>query len=105
MIPGLHIQLEEGVGNLQHEDMRVVVLMADQDAFTGTAHTMLCVVFFEPLQARQHRGVFFWLAILGAECVVAQRIELNGLGLVRVEVLGDDWPVFLVRRAAWYTPN
>jgi len=41
-----HVQLEEGVCDLQHEDVRVVVLMADQDAFTSPSHAMLRVVLF-----------------------------------------------------------
>jgi len=40
------IQLEEGVCDLQHEDVRVVVLVADQDAFAGPSHAMLRVVLF-----------------------------------------------------------
>jgi len=41
-----HVQLEEGVCDLQHEDVRVVVLMADQDAFASPSHAMLRVVLF-----------------------------------------------------------
>lgn len=37
---GASLQLEEGVCNLQHEDVRVVVLVADQDAFACAAHAM-----------------------------------------------------------------
>lgn len=40
------VQLEEGVCDLQHEDVRVVVLVADQDAFASPSHAMLRVVLF-----------------------------------------------------------
>ena len=43
------VQLEEGVRDLQHEDVRVVVLVADQDAFARPSHAMFLVVFFESL--------------------------------------------------------
>lgn len=84
------LQLEEGVCDLQHEDVRVVVLVADQDAFASPSHAMLRVVFFQSLQSRKDRRILFWLAIFGSECVVAQGEQANRLGLVAVEVLGDD---------------
>ena len=34
-------QLEEGVGDLQHQDVGMVVFVADEDAFAGSAHAML----------------------------------------------------------------
>lgn len=34
-------QLEEGVCDLQHQDVRVVVLVADENALAGAAHSML----------------------------------------------------------------
>lgn len=86
-------QLEEGVRDLQHQDVRVVVLVADEDGFRGAPHAMLVVVLFEALQAREHRGVFLWLPIFGAEGVVAERVEADCLGLVGVEVLGQDGAV------------
>lgn len=72
--------------------MRVVVFVADQDAFAGSAHAVLRVVLFEALQSRKDGGIFFRLAIFCPERVVAQRIQANRLGLVAVEVLGDDRP-------------
>jgi uncharacterized membrane-anchored protein len=68
----------------------VVVFVADQDALTCPSHAMFLVVLFESLQAREYGGVFFWLAIFRAECVVAQRVEAYSLGLFCVEVLGKD---------------
>lgn len=44
-----NVQLEEGVCDLEHEDMRVVMLVADQDAFTRPSQTMFLVMFFQPL--------------------------------------------------------
>ena len=69
-----NIQLEECVRDLQHENVGVVVLVADQNAFTCSSHAMFLVVFFKSLQSSKHRGVFFWLAIFRAERVVAKRV-------------------------------
>jgi hypothetical protein len=49
-----NVQLEERISNLQHEDMRMVMLVADQDSLARTAHSMLLVVFFQPLQTRKY---------------------------------------------------
>ena len=40
------LQLEEGIGDLQHQYVRVVMLVADQYAFAGSPHAMLFVVLF-----------------------------------------------------------
>jgi len=85
-----HSQLEEGIGNLQHQDMRMIMLMADQDPLTRPSHPMLLVVFFQPLQSCEDGGIFFRLVLFRAEGVVAERKEANGLGLVRGEGLGED---------------
>ena len=40
------LQLEESIRDLQHQDMWVVMLVADQHAFAGPPHAMLLVVLF-----------------------------------------------------------
>ena len=40
------IQLKKGVRNLQHQNVWMVVLVADQDALAGSAHAMLYIVLF-----------------------------------------------------------
>ena len=42
-------QLEESIGNLQHQDVWVVVFMADKDALARPSHAMLFVVLLQPL--------------------------------------------------------
>lgn len=69
----------------------MVVLVAHQDAFTRSSHAMLVVVFFQTLQTRKHRWVLFRLSIFGSECVIAERVKANGLGLVRVEIQREHW--------------
>ena len=49
-----HSQFEESIGNLQHQDVGVVVLVADQDAFARPPHAMLLVVFLQTFQAGEH---------------------------------------------------
>ena len=88
----VNVQLEEGICNLQHQNVRMVVLMADQHALARAPHAVLRVVFLQPLQPRKHRRIFFRLAIFGAECVVAEGVEADRLRLVRVEVFGECGP-------------
>lgn len=45
-------QFKERVGNLQHQDVRMVMLMADQYSFTRPSHAMQLVMLFQPLQSR-----------------------------------------------------
>lgn len=66
--------------------------MTYQDALAGPPHAMLLVVLFESSQPRLDRGVFFGLVLFRAERVVAQRVEADGFGLIRVEVFGKYWP-------------
>lgn len=73
--------------------MWVVVLVTDQNALACSTHAMLVVVLFQPLQTREHRGVFFRLVLFGAEGVIAEREEADGERLVCVEWFGDDGPV------------
>lgn len=86
------LQLEEGVGNLQHQDMRMIVLVANQNPLTRPPHPMLLIVLFQPLQSREDGGIFFRLVLFGAEGVVAERKEANGLGLICREGLGEYGP-------------
>ena len=78
-------EFEEGVGDLQHEDLGVVVFVADEDCLAGAPHAMLVVVCLEALETREHRGVFFGLCFFGAEGVVGERVETDSLWLVGVE--------------------
>ncbi len=89
----MYAQLEEGVCDLQHQDVWVVVLVADQNGLACSSHAVLIVVLFQSLQTRKHRRILLRLAIFGAECVVAERIQPDCLGLVRIEVLGQDGTV------------
>lgn len=91
-----NIQFEKGVRNLQHQNVGMVVLVADQDALAGSTHAMSNVVLFQSLQTCKHRGVLFWLMFFGAEGVVAEREEADGGRLIRVECLGKDGPARVV---------
>ena len=70
-----HSQFEEGIGDLQHQDVRMVMLMADQDPFASPPHAIAIIVLFQAFQAREDGWVFFWLCLLGTESVVAERVE------------------------------
>lgn len=61
-----HRQLEEGVGDLQHEDVRVPVVVHDEDALDGAPHAKVLVVVLQALEARGDGGVLLGLGLLGA---------------------------------------
>ena len=48
------LQFKKGVGYLQHENVRVVVFMADQYTLARPAHAMFLIVFFQPFQSCKH---------------------------------------------------
>lgn len=66
-----YLQLEEGIGDLQHQNMRMVVLVADQNGLASPPHTMLVIVLLQPAQTIFHRWILLWLRLFCAECVVA----------------------------------
>ena len=81
-------QFEESIGDLQHQDVRMVVLVADEDAFARPSHAMLLVVFLQTFQTGKHRRVFFRLRLLGAESVVAEREQADRFWLIVGEGFG-----------------
>jgi hypothetical protein len=59
-------QFEEGIGDLEHKDVRVPVVVDHKDTFDGPPHAKVLIIVFEPLQTCRHRRVFFWLRLLCA---------------------------------------
>ncbi len=55
---------------MEHEDVRVVVFMADEDALAGSAHAVLDIMLFEAAETSEDGGIFFWLGFFGAKGVV-----------------------------------
>lgn len=98
----LDVQLEERIRDLQHQNVRVVVLVTDQNALTRPAHAMLLVMLLEAPQSRNDRRIFFWLVLFRAEGVVAQRIQADRLRLIRVESFGYCWPPIIRSSSEWY---
>lgn len=43
------IQLEERVSNLEHEDMRVTVVMHDENALHGATHAKVLIIVLKTL--------------------------------------------------------
>jgi hypothetical protein len=68
----------------------MIVFVADEDAFTGSAHAMLDIVLLEAFEASEDRGVFFWLGLFGAECVIGEGVEADSFGLVPIEGFGEN---------------
>lgn len=73
------LQLEEGVRNLKHENVRVSVIMDDQDTFDSPTHAVVLVVVLKTLKTRRYTRIFLRLSFLGAK------------GCIRREVRAD-WP-------------
>lgn len=60
------LQLEEGIGDLKHEDMGMTMVMHDKNALHRPSHSIVFVVVLQTLQTRGHGGIFFWLGLLRA---------------------------------------
>jgi hypothetical protein len=69
-----HRQLEKCIGDLQHEDMGVPMVVHDEDALDSPSHAKIFIVVLEALEARRDRGVLFWLGFFRAKCEVGERI-------------------------------
>ena len=67
----------------------MIVFVADEDSFAGSAHAVLIIVLFEALEASENGGVFFWLGLFGAEGVVGEGVEADGFRLVAVKGFGE----------------
>lgn len=65
------------------------MLVTDKHTLARPPHAMKFIMLFQSLETRQHRGIFFWLVLFGAECVVGQRVETDCLRLFGVEGFGD----------------
>lgn len=55
--------------------MRVIVLVADQNALARAAHAMLLVVLLQTSQSVLDGWVLLWLRLFRAESIVAERIQ------------------------------
>jgi hypothetical protein len=61
-----HTQLEEGIRNLEHKDMRVAVIMDDENTLDRPTHTKILIVILEALKTRRDRGIFLRLCFFCA---------------------------------------
>lgn len=61
-----NVQLEERVGDLKHEYMRVSVVVHDEDALHSPAHPEVFIVVLQTLQTCRHRRILLWLSLLRA---------------------------------------
>lgn len=59
-------QFEKCIGNLQHEDMGMAVVVYNKNSFYGTAHSKVFIVVLKPLKASRHGRVFLWLSFFCA---------------------------------------
>jgi hypothetical protein len=60
------LQFEEGVGDLEHEDVWVAVVMDDKDTFDCATHAIVLVIVLETLETGRDRGILLGLGLLGA---------------------------------------
>jgi len=66
----LAAKLEKGIRDLEHQNVRVIVLMANEDALAGATHAMVGKVLLEAFQTGDDGRIFFGLRFLDTECVV-----------------------------------
>ena len=71
-------QFEECCAELEEQHMREAVLVHQQHAVHAPPHPVLVVLVPHPLEPRRHAGVLLKQRVLGAECVVGQRVEVHG---------------------------
>jgi len=45
----VYSQFEKGIGDLEHEDMRMAMVVNDEDAFNGATHAIILVVVLQTL--------------------------------------------------------
>ena len=62
----MYVQFEKGVGDLQHEDVRVAVVVDDKNTLDGATHAKVFIVVLEALETCRDGWIFFWLCLLGA---------------------------------------
>lgn len=81
VLAGLQIvarQLEEGIGDLEHQDVRVAMVVHNKNALDGAPHTEVFIVVLEALQASRNRGILFRLRFLGAGVIaLGRRVDLH----------------------------
>lgn len=67
-------QLKERGAQLQQQHVRQSVLVHEQNAFDGAPHADPLEFVAHALETGRHRGILLEQRILGAECVVGQRV-------------------------------
>lgn len=92
LVRNIGLQLEEGIGDLEHQDVGNAVFMADQDALASSANSMKVVLIFQALEALDHRAVLLGLVLLCSKGVIRERVQTERLRLGSREVLWDDGP-------------
>jgi hypothetical protein len=70
-----YTQLEESISNLEHQYVRVTMVMDDKDAFHGTTHAKVFIVVLQTLQTCRNARVFLWLGFLRA---IVLKIRFDG---------------------------
>lgn len=59
-------QFEERVGDLKHQDMRVTMVVHDEDALDRPPHAEVLIVILEALETCGDGGIFFRLSFFRA---------------------------------------
>jgi hypothetical protein len=59
---GCHSQFEKCIGDLEHENVWMTVIVYNQYSFYSSAHAEVFIVVLKTLQTSRDRRVFFWLS-------------------------------------------
>ena len=89
-------QLEECCPELEEQHVGEAVLVHQQHPVHAPPHPVLVVLIPHPLEPRRHAGVLLKQRVLGAECVVGQRVQVHcsaqrQRGVFRETRLSGDW--------------
>jgi hypothetical protein len=66
-VQGQGVQLKEGVGDLEHENVRVTMIVYDEDAFNCAAHSKILIVILETLKTSRDGWIFLRLCLFGTD--------------------------------------
>ena len=67
-----NVQFEESIGDLEHENMGMPVVMNNENPLYGSSHAKILIIVLKALETGRNGRIFFWLGFLGTK-----RVELS----------------------------
>ena len=61
------IQFEKSIGDLEHEDVRMPMVMNHENPLYGSSHAKILIIVLKALETGRNGRIFFWLSFLGTK--------------------------------------